>query len=68
MKPPFDLLSRVVGFENGELDEPDLIELFQYLVNSGLASMLPGVYGRTAMDLIAAGKVDPGHGQNVEAN
>jgi hypothetical protein len=52
-----DLVCLLLDFESGELDEESTIELFQYLVDTGLAWSLQGFYGRTALDLINAGLV-----------
>lgn len=52
-----DQVDKIIAYESGELNEEETIELFQELVNSGLAWQLQGHYGRTAMDLINAGLV-----------
>ena len=49
------MLNQVIAYEQGELDEEGIIELFQELINSGLAWDLQGSYGRTAKALIDAG-------------
>lgn len=54
-KELFDEVGAVIAYENGELDEPGAIELFQHLVNNGHAWSLQGSYGRTARALIDAG-------------
>jgi hypothetical protein len=54
-----DLLDQMMGFEQGELDEDQVVELFQRLVDNGMAWKLQGTYGRTATDLIDAGLVTP---------
>lgn len=46
---------KLFAFEAGEHGEDETIELFQWLINSGLAWTLHGCYGRTARDLIQAG-------------
>jgi hypothetical protein len=51
------LLDAIVRYEDGELDEDETIELFQKLVDSGLAWQLQGHYGRTAAALIEAGRI-----------
>jgi hypothetical protein len=54
-----DQLDAMIRWEEGELDEEETIDLFQNLVNSGLAWSLQGCYGRTAARLIRAGLVTP---------
>lgn len=52
-----DQLDKIIAYEQGELDESETIQLFQELVDSGLAWSLQGHYGRTAQDLISAGLI-----------
>jgi len=42
-------------YENDELDDEETIELFQELINTGLAWQLQGHYGRFAMELLEEG-------------
>lgn len=51
-------IDRIMDYEAGELGQEETIELFQQLVNSGLAWRLQGHYGRTARALIDAGLVE----------
>jgi hypothetical protein len=53
----FNLTGAIIAYEDGELDEDGIVELFQHLVDSGLAWQLQGHYGRTAQALIEAGLV-----------
>jgi hypothetical protein len=50
-------VGKIIDYEHGELEEDEVIELFQELVNSGLCWNLQGSYGRTAAALINAGLV-----------
>ena len=52
-----DFAGRIIEYESGELDESSTIELFQHLVNTGLAWQLQGHYGRTARSMIEAGLI-----------
>jgi hypothetical protein len=46
---------KIMAYEAGELEEDEVIELFQDLINSGQVWSLQGHYGRTAIDLLRAG-------------
>jgi hypothetical protein len=48
---------KIIRFENGELSYDETIDLFQALVNNGLAWSLQGSYGRMAKSLIEEGSV-----------
>ena len=52
-----DQLDKIMKYEDGAMTEPEMIEFFQGLVDTGLAWELQGRYGRTARDLILAGLV-----------
>lgn len=52
-----DLVTALIGLDEGTLTEEQEIELFQDLVNSGLAWQLQGRIGRQAADMIEAGVV-----------
>lgn len=52
-------LDMMMDWEQGELDEESTIELFQGLINSGLAWQLQGMYGRCADALIEEGYCSP---------
>ena len=53
----FDLTTRIIEFETGEATEEQVIELFQYLVDTGLAWSLQGSYGRIAQNWIENGLI-----------
>jgi hypothetical protein len=48
-------LDRIIAYEQGELEEEEIIALFQSLLDSGLVWKLQGHYGRTCVQLIDAG-------------
>ena len=52
-----NLIDKIIAYEQGDLEEDEVLELFQYLVDSGLAWTLQGSYGRTASDLLEAGLI-----------
>jgi hypothetical protein len=50
-----DLVSKLMAFEMGQLEEDEIIELFQELIDTGTAWTLQGSYGRCAQALIDQG-------------
>ena len=58
-KRSYDSVGAIIAFEQGDLDKEKVIELFQHLVDTGLAWKLPGSYGRAAARLIELGLVTP---------
>jgi hypothetical protein len=54
-----DEVSSIIAFESGELEEDDVISLFQRLLDSGLVWSLQGSYGRMATALIEEGLITP---------
>jgi hypothetical protein len=53
-----DLMSQILDYEMGILEWDETVELFQELVNTGLAWTLQGSYGRMARDLIEQGVIN----------
>jgi hypothetical protein len=53
----YDEVGAIMAYEQGDLDDEGTIELFQRLVDSGLAWRLQGHYGRTAMALVKGGHI-----------
>jgi len=54
---PYDLTQAIIDFESGTQNEEETLELFQNLVDTGLAWQLQGSYGRTANALIEQGLI-----------
>jgi hypothetical protein len=54
-----DLVSRIMEFESGTLDDEGVLVLFADLVKSGMAWTLQGSYGRAAQALIEDGLITP---------
>ena len=52
-------LTKIIAFEQGELDQEEVVELFQDLIDTGMAWQLQGFYGRTADNLIENGLCMP---------
>jgi hypothetical protein len=53
-------VDKIMAFESGEMNtEDEVIELFQGLIDTGLAWQLQGSYGRAASLLIEAGHCTP---------
>lgn len=53
-----DMVSKIVSYECGEMDEDEMINLFSNLVKNGMVWKLQGHYGRTASQLIEMGVLD----------
>lgn len=51
------MIDKIIAFENGKLDEAGVVDLFQELVDNGMAWTLQGSYGRTARDFIEEGLI-----------
>ena len=52
-------VSKIIDYEQGELDLVETLDLFGDLIKSGLAWSLQGSYGRTARSLIEQGYLTP---------
>ncbi len=50
-----DALTAILMIENDEGIEEEILEAWQYLLDTGLVWTLQGSYGRTAMNLIEQG-------------
>lgn len=52
-------LDKIIAYEQGDLTPAETVDLFQSLVDNGMAWQLQGHYGRTARDFIESGEVIP---------
>jgi hypothetical protein len=50
-----DIAIDLMSFESDELEIDEIVELFAFLIRSGLVWTLQGWYGQAALDLIDAG-------------
>lgn len=62
-----DIVDFMIGFENEQLSEQELIDGFQELIDSGIVWQLQGFYVRTATALIHGGFCHPaGKKEDIE--
>ena len=52
-----DTVNQIVAYENGEMDEEEIVEFFQELLDDNLIYSLQGSYQRTAMLLLELGHI-----------
>ena len=55
-----DMVGQIMRYEEDEMELDEIVELFQDLIDSGLAWKLQGHYGRMASRLIETGMCRPG--------
>ena len=48
-------IDKIMAFEEGTMEQDEVVEMFQDGIDNGRVWQLQGFYGRTAMSLIAAG-------------
>tara|TARA_Y100000114_G_C11574624_1_gene238118 strand:+ start:191 stop:376 length:186 start_codon:yes stop_codon:yes gene_type:complete len=53
-----DVVTKIMSFEEGELDNEEIFALFQFLLDSGMIHSLQGSYQRMAEELLLAGKIE----------
>jgi hypothetical protein len=58
-------IDKIIAYEHGQLDDYEVIELFQDGIDNGWVWSLQGSYGRMATMLIEAGQCTP---QQVQRN
>jgi hypothetical protein len=51
----FDPTLFVIKYENGDLNRDQVVDGFQYLIDTGIVWRLQGSYGRMAKSMIEAG-------------
>ena len=51
------IAGQLMAYESGELEEPEVIALFQFLLDSGMVYHLQGSYQRMAQQLLDAGLI-----------
>lgn len=52
------VVTDIVRYESGEMDDEEVLDFFQYLVDTGLVWNLQGSYGRAARSLIEQGFIE----------
>lgn len=62
-------ISTIIAYENGELAPAQVVELFQYLLDTGVIWHLQGSYQRAADQLLEQGFItnSPNHGARKRA-
>lgn len=52
-----DLVTKIIEYENGEMEDNSIIDFFSELIKSGQCWSLQGSYGRVAQTLIDDGYI-----------
>ena len=58
MTEELDITGMLIDYEQGELESGKMVELFAYLVRTGMAWTLQGHYGRTAKAMMDSGVIN----------
>lgn len=54
-----NFFNQIISYEEGKLSEEETIDLFQYLLDTGMCWTLQGMYGRQALRFLEAGLITP---------
>lgn len=57
MSNPMNLMSQILDYEAGILEEDEMVEFFQDLYETGLLWQLQGAYQREFMRMVEAGHI-----------
>ena len=58
------MLDKIIRYEQGDMNDIEMIEMYQELLNTGLIFKLQGHYGRTANNLLLAGLITMPKGES----
>jgi hypothetical protein len=50
-----DRVKNIIDYEGGEMEDEDVVKMYQSMINDGTAWRFQGSYGRQAMEYIRAG-------------
>ena len=53
-----NVLQGIMDYENGEMDNAEVLDFFQHLVNTGIINHLQGSYQRMASVLLSQGMIE----------
>lgn len=54
-------VTKIIRYENGEMDDEEMLEMFQAMIDDGSVWQLQGSYGRMASHLIREGLIVDTH-------
>lgn len=54
-----DLVDKIMAYEDGDMEEEEVIRFFGELISTGMIDSLQGSYGRTAKALVQGGYLTP---------
>ena len=62
-----NVMQGIMDYENGDMDNVEVLEFFQHLVNTGIINHLQGSYQRVATELLSQGMIEHSTGFKVKA-